>query len=55
MKSIITKLVTRVDDGICHKCDGRGKVLPRLTVKNSKKLKTISNRRRKMILNVGEK
>lgn len=36
---------TRVDDGICHKCFGRGKVLPRLTAKNSKKSKIISSRR----------
>lgn len=30
---------TRVDDGICHKCDGRGKVLPRLTVKKLEEIK----------------
>lgn len=31
---------TRVDNGICHKCGGRGKVLPRLT---NKVLREISN------------
>lgn len=30
---------TRVDDGICHKCNGRGKVLPRLTVKKLEEIK----------------
>lgn len=36
---------TEVDSGVCHKCFGRGKVLPRLTAKNSMKSKVISSRR----------